>query len=187
MGQLTEGDVAMVEGEIIRDSPLKMAASMVGAAVVGVPLGGALVWAWWINLDLGGRQISWYGALIGAGLFAVGAFCLLAAPFVFFMREQLVLGKDCFQIVGGKDKVTHQFPYRNIARLEVFRNHSGPDFVTDFIGIELVNPEDAQTLCTAWKTNHELYGWHYRLAEGSWADPLEKIRDRIAKRVPTQG
>ena len=85
---------------------------------------------------------------------------------------------------AGEDKVIDQFPYRNIARIEVVRNHEGRDFARDFIGIILVNPNDADTLCPAAETIMKLHGWHYRITKGARAMPLEQLHDLIRKRLP---
>jgi hypothetical protein len=159
---------------------------MLAIAVVGIPVGGALVRAWWTELDIGDRSISWYGALLGALGFGGGIVCFLGSPLVFFIREHIVFGKEFLQITNGKGTVTHQFPYRNIASVQVLRNQTqeGNNFVRDYIAIELVDPEDAQTRCPPWETNKKSFGCHYRILDGTWTDPLEKMCDRIAKRLP---
>ena len=93
-----------VEGQVVRDSLLHM----LGAALLGVfvlaPLGAALVWAWWTEFSLLNRQISGYGAFLGAFLVAAGVLGVVAFVIGIFRRESLILGTDCLQVVPGRTR-----------------------------------------------------------------------------------
>ena len=150
--------------------------------VVG-PLGCGLVLAWWKEWSFAGHQISWYGAIIGVVLF--GFFLLTPLIIVkMFRRETLVVGKECFQVIVGADKVTQQIPYSNIAKIRLLRNHQGADFVRDFIGIVFADPEDPATLCPAAETVMKLHGWHCRIQTGLRPVPLEQLYELIRKELP---
>lgn len=173
----------LVEGETIRDSLLKMLGFVLLGVFVLAPLGGGMVYAWWNNLTLGDRGISWYGALFGAVMLLIGILMPLVFLLTILNRRRLIFGKSCLQLVTGSEKVTEQFPYVNIAKAELFRNHESKDFITDFIGIELRDAHNPDTLCPASDKSMDLHGWHYRLTDESWNLPLEQIYEKMKKRM----
>jgi hypothetical protein len=167
-----------VEGEIVRDRPLKTLGFCLLTIFVLAPAGAGLVWAWWTELSLGDRRISWYGAVIGAGLVLGGILAIPLSVLCFIRRQRLIFGKDCFQNVRG-EKVTIQIPYANIARVEM----DEAEFTGKFVGIDLHDPNDSQTLCPGAMITKNGFGWHYKITDDSWTMPLTQIRSQIIKRL----
>jgi hypothetical protein len=172
-----------VDGRKFPESLLSILGLLLLNVFVLGPLGCGLVLAWWYGWSFADRQISWYGAIIGLALFG----CFLLTPLLIlkmFRRETLIVGKECFQVVVGADKVTQQIPYANIAKIRMLTNHQGADFVRDFIGIALVDTEDPATLCPAAETVMKLHGWHSRIQTGLRPVPLEQLYELIRKELP---
>lgn len=169
-----------VEGEIVRDSPLKKFALCLLAIFVLAPLGAGMAWAWWIEASFLNRQISWYGALIGI-LLVLGGICAVPISFLcFFRRNQIAFGKDCLQILRG-EKVTVQIPYQNIAQVGL----DEAEVKGKFIGIDVRDLNEPRTLCPAAEVTKNGFGWHYALDDEPWTMPLAKIHDEILKRLPS--
>jgi hypothetical protein len=167
-----------VEGEIIRDSPLKTLALCLLAIFVFAPFGAGLIWAWWIEVSFHDKQISWYGALIGAVL-VFGGICAIPVSFLcFIQRNRLIFGKDYLQLVSG-EKVTIQIPYRNIAQVGM----GEAEVKGKFIGIELRDLSESQTLCPGAEATKSGFGWHYALADESWTKSLAEIHNQITERL----
>jgi hypothetical protein len=172
-----------VEGRKFPESLLIIAGEvLLGIFVLG-PLGVILVLAWWYEWPLGTQRIALPGAMIGAVLAVLGLLSPLLLAKI-FRRETIIVGKDCFQVVLGADKVTRQIPYRNIAQIRLIRSHERTDSASNFIGIVLANIEDLSTLCAQAETNMKAHGWHYRLQTGHRAVPLEQLYELIVKRMP---
>ena len=183
MNEPAAAQIRPVDGRKFPESLVHLLGFLLLNVFVLGPLGCGLVLAWWNGWSLGSLQISWYGAIIGLMLFG----CFLLTPVFIvkiFRRETLVVGKECFQVVVGADKVTQQIPYANIAKIRLLRNQESADFVKDFIGIVLVDPEDEETLCPAAETVMKLHGWHSRIQTGFRPVPLEQLYDLIRKELP---
>ena len=171
-----------VEGRQFTESLVIIACTILAGVFVLIPIGVALMLAWWNQWSFAGRVISWYGALIG--LVAAGLGLLSPALLVkFFHREKFIIGKDYFQVVNGA-KVTTQIPYSNIAKISTVRNYEGQDLVRDFVGIVLANPEDAATLCPQADTIMKLHGWHHRIDVGLHSVPLDQLNELISQQIP---
>jgi len=108
--------ITAVDGEKIPDSFIRIFITFVGGFFLMVPLGGGLVWAWWTEFSFAGRQISWWGALIGVVLFLLGVLCLPTFFYALFHRRHIILGEDRLQVVVGQQKVDEQIPFKNITR-----------------------------------------------------------------------
>jgi hypothetical protein len=167
-----------IEGEVVHDSLFRIFKLFLLALVL-IPVGGALVWAWWTDFALGDRRVSWWGAGLGAFLFLAGILGVPVSIVMAFLRTRLIIGQRCFQVVVGKERVTHQLPYKNIARFEFIQDPNG-----NFIGIDLDDIQDADTLNPDSETNKKWSGWHYKLTDENWSEPMPKIYERIAKRLP---
>ena len=163
-----------VEGEIVRDSPLKTLALCLLAIFVLAPIGAGLVWAWWTGASLLKWQVTWYGALIGAVLVAGGLLAVPVSFLCFIRRNRLIIGKTCLQVVRV-EKVTIQIPYKNITRIGLGQ----ADVIGKYVGIDLRDPNDAETLCPGAATRKDGFGWHYTLSDESWTVPLTHIHDLI--------
>ena len=179
------GIITAVDGEEIHDSFTRILITCIGVFFLGVPLGGVLLLGWWgkgFSIDQHHVSHLLHG-LYGVVLFLSGWSGLLGFFFSLFRRKHLIISEDCLQIVVGKQKVVEQIPFQNIAQIKLIKNKEGWALVKDFIGIALINVEDPETLCPGAKTNLDLYGWHYRLADDMWRMPLEQIYDRLQKRL----
>jgi hypothetical protein len=130
-------------------------------------------------LNLFNRQITWIGATGAAICLVLGIFIIPMMIRNMFRRSRLIFGKDCFQCVVGEGMVTHQFPYSNIARIEHVHKPN-----ENFIGIDLREITDPNTLNPRPEATKAFGGWHYRLTSDTWVEPLDKIHDRIRKRIP---
>jgi hypothetical protein len=169
-----------VEGETIQDSPLKTLSLCLLAIFVLAPVGGGVVWAWWTGYSFLDRQIAWYGAFLGAVFVLGGIMAVPVSVLCFFRRNQLILGKECLQIVRG-GTVTIQIPYQNIARIEM----AEAEVYGKFIGIDLREPKESGTVCPGAEATKNGFGWHYALSDESWTVPLGTIHERIVKRLPS--
>ena len=169
-----------VEGRIVRDSPLKTLTLCLLAIFVLAPLGVGLVWAWWMDVSLLSMRVSWYGVFIGVVLVLGGICAVPASVLCFFRRSQLIFGKDRLQMVRG-EKVAVQIPYQNIAQVAL----DEVEVVGKYIGIDLRDLNESQTLCPDAEATKNSLGWHYALRDESWTMPLIQIRDQIVKRLPS--
>jgi hypothetical protein len=143
-----------------------------------VPIGAGLFWAWWTEATLLDRRISALGGIFGAVGCLIGA---LGAPIMIlglFRRSRLILGRECFQLVNGERSVRFQVPYANIARMEFVQESD-----TKYIGIDLRDVRDPNTLVDSPESVKKLSGWHFKLADTHWAEPLAKICDRIEEHL----
>src|SRR5215831_18482952 len=166
-----------VEGEVIHDSLLKILGTILFMIFL-IPLGGSLVWAWWTGAVLLDRRISWYGALLGAIGFLAG---IVLVPFMIigmFRRSRLIFGSECLQFVNGEKTVRFQVPYANIARMQLVTEQNGK-----FIGIDLHDTRDPKTLVDNPEAVKKASGWHYKLADTHWAEPIGKICDRLEEHL----
>lgn len=179
MADNLEKQLRPVEGEIVRDSPLKTLALCLLAIFVLAPLGAAMVWAWWVEASFVNKQISWYGALIGVVLVLGGICAVPVSVFAFFRRNQLIFGKDFLQLVRG-EKVAVQIPYQNIAQVGL----DDAEVKGKFLGIDLRDLNESQTLCPVPEITKNSFGWHYTLDDESWTVPLAKIHEEIVRRLP---
>ena len=157
-------DVAPVSGRVVSISGSKLLVCIALLCLAFI-LGVVNIWAWWTETDLplplfGGRNRN-VAAITGAFMVVIAALFLPIAIFYSFAREKLILGSDRLQIVYS-DKVSAQIPYRNIARIAI-----ADDEGVAFLGIDLKDPDDADTLVEAWdfKEQKKDSGWHYRLTD----------------------
>ncbi len=145
--------------------------------------GAGLVWAWWTDLSFADRRISIGGAVFGAALLLLPIVGVPVVAFSVFRRTNLILGDGCLQRVVGNTRVTLQIPYSNIARIEFLRKSQHDKLDEDSIGIDLHDIDDPMTLCSGLR-NSKIFGVGISfLTQMTFAMPLEKICDRIQKRV----
>lgn len=180
MAENREIHLPRIEGEIVRDSPLKTLGLCLMAIFLLAPLGVGLVWAWWTGFSFLDRQVSWYGAVIGAVLVLGGILAVPVAVLCFFRRNQLILGEQYLQLVRGEN-VTIQIPYRNVAQIEL----DEAEVKGKYIGIDLFDLNESGTLCPGAEITKKGFGWHYTLTDESWTVPLNEIHERIRNRLPS--
>ncbi len=177
-----DGSFQTVDGRVIRDSVLILITWGVLALFVLAPLGSIVTGAWWNGWTFGNRQISWYGALLGAILAVIG---ILGGPAILiriFRRESLIVGKNCLQSVVGGERVTVQIPYANIAKIELVRDQGGAH-AENFIGVMLADTQDAATLCPAAEATMRALGWHHKIPKGFRPMPLEQLYELIVQQM----
>ena len=166
-----------VEGKVIHDSLLRILGTILFMIVL-IPVGAALVWAWWTGASLLGRGISGFGASLGALVFLIGVVMVPLMILGMFRRSRLVFGSECFQLVNGEKAVRFQVPYSNIARMQLVNESHGK-----FIGIDLHDPQDPKTLVDGPEAVKKASGWHFKLADTHWAEPMAKICDRLEEHL----
>jgi hypothetical protein len=106
---------------------------------------------------------------------------LLGALFLslmFLIRQRLILGEACFQHATDKGRIFAQIPYRNIARMELGQEEAGK-----FIGIDLRDTQDPDTLSKEAEKKKQSSGWHFKIDSLSWRIPMDEIYSRIKSRV----
>jgi hypothetical protein len=166
-----------VEGEYIDLSVMKIL-GLILFALVALSVGVWIIWAWWAGDVWGSLSFTPGGAFLGA-FFAVTG--LLGTPtfiFMLFNGPRLILGKDCLQEATVRGRVLFQIPYRNIARMELFHTKD-----KKFIGIDLHDPKDPETLLNYAAWGKKVTGWHYTIVTAAWQVPLEQIHDRLQTRL----
>ena len=174
-----------VEGDVIPRSTGKMTAAIAGLVVLTL-FGIFLIWAYFTGfaLPLPGAsiQLNWLGGAVGFAAAIIGPLLTFAFAVMLALKERIVLGSDRLQRLqrlGKADKVTTQIPYRNIGNLAC-----DTDEGARFLGIELIDVDDADTFDTASNFAREksTYGWHFRIFGGYQKD-LQTIHDMLAKRL----
>lgn len=177
MNQAQNRDFRPIEGEIIGQSVLKLVGLFV-FSLLALPAGIWAVWVWWTGATLLGYSLNWWGAALGAVFVLIGLFGMPTFLLSIFRRQCLILGEDRLQLATEKGSVFTQIPYRNIARMELIREDTGK-----YIGIDLHDTEDADTLNKDAGTTKKWSGWHYKLGDDSWTMPIEEIHARLKSRV----
>jgi hypothetical protein len=138
-------------------------------AMLFFPVGCFLVWAK-IRTEFygpgpGGREITWYGLLLGI----VG---VVGAPIMVYqlarslwVRRRLVIGADRLQILecrGSDDLVVMQIPFANIMNVQY-------DVTTTErrVAIDLLDPDDAESYGDGadFRVNANILGRHYCITE----------------------
>jgi hypothetical protein len=162
-----------IEGEEIHDS-LLIQLGLLLFAIVLIFGDGFTAWAWWTEASFLGHVFTAKAGVLSAVLCSVGIVCVPLFIMAMLAGHRLILGTDCLQEVFGKSRVTAQVPYRNVAKMELIQNPKGESF----IGIDLLDPDDAATYCGA-QTNKSHYGWHYVLKKGALKMPLQQVYDHL--------
>ena len=168
-----------VEGEVIPDSVWRILGTILFMIVLGL-VGAGLVWAWWTDATLLDRRISGYGATLGAVGALIGIVGVQFMILGMFRRSRLIFGSECFQLVNGEKAVRFQVPYANIAGLHLVNESTGK-----FIGIDLHDARDPQTLVDSPEAVKKASGWHFKLADTHWSEPMAKICDRLEEHLPS--
>jgi hypothetical protein len=167
-----------VDGDIIGQSSVRKL-WLIGVCLLLIPVGGVIAWAWWTEFTLGEKRLNAYAGSVGVFMFVAGIVGVPVGILTLFMRTRLIFGQDRLQRVQGEKRVTLQIPYKNIARMQ----QDTDEVIGKFIGIDLHDPDDPETLNVGTDKTRELLGWHYRLVDDSWAIPLEEIRARLGSRI----
>jgi hypothetical protein len=177
LDQASDNRFQPVEGEIIDQSAIKLLGVFFFAVLFHV-LGDFVVWAWWTEASLLGFSITWWGGCIGALAAALGLVGVLFLPLMVLIRQRLILGEDYLQHATDKGRILAQIPYRNVARMELSQEEAGK-----FIGIDLRDTQDADTLNKEAEKKKQLSGWHYKIDSLSWRIAMEEIYRRLNSRV----
>jgi hypothetical protein len=165
-----------VKGQIIGVSPLAMIGMMVVCTVIFlVCLGLLVLWLFDQTFGIGALIVSLLGLLFGSAGVAGGLWRL-------GIKERLIFGKDCFQIVQrvrGEDEVTTQIPYANMSTIQVSRGNQGT-----YIGIDLADLEEANTYQKDdnFSTIKNVRGFHCVIDPG-YTEALETIYGMLASRL----
>jgi hypothetical protein len=153
-----------VPGHVIGISTLKMVVMMVVCTVLFF-VGMALVVAWSV------REGMSVWALI------MGIFMLLVCPAAVGMgiyrlriKERLILGADCFQVVHrvrGEDEVVTQIPYANVTKITLETGEQ-----SNYVGIDLAEPDEPKTYDRrdSFQSTKSVRGCHYVIDEGFTED-----------------
>jgi hypothetical protein len=167
-----------VEGDVVETSLLKTLGTLV-MFILFIPVGAWAAWAWWTEASLLGYKFT---PIVGLGgvLFALlGLVGVPATIALMFRKPRLIVGEDRLQHVTKQGRVLTQIPYRNIERVELTR---GPE-KEKFIGIDLKDPSDPETLNTDSEKTKRWTGWHHRITKSGWLLPLEQIHDLLQRRL----
>ena len=170
-----------VNGIVIPRSQVKTLGLIV-LAVLFFPVGCFLVWAK-VQTELfgpssGGREITWYGLLLGI-LGVVGApIMVYQLARSLWVQRRLIIGSDRIQIVeslDGADVVVFQIPFANIALVEYEVT------ATDRrVAIDLNNPDDPESFAedVSFRAIANSLGRHYCITE-AFQDGPDEIADEI--------
>lgn len=135
-------------------------------------------WASWtdtpIPLPLVGELIQRWGWITGAFMAVVSGLFMILFILSLFSDEKLIIAPDRLQVVFN-GKVHAQIPFRNIARFALVHEED-----LDFLGIDLLNPSDADTFATNWDFdgNKSQDGWHFFLF-AAYERELDEIRQTL--------
>jgi hypothetical protein len=173
-------NVVPVSGQVIPVSGFKLFAG-IALLCLALVLGIVALWAWWTGTDLPlpllGERNRNTGAITGAFMVVIAALFLPIAILYACAREKLILATDRLQIVQN-GKVCVQIPSRNIARIAM-----DDDEGAAFLGIDLKDPDDADTFAEGWDFKESKgAGWHYRLTD-FYQLRLAEIRALIVERM----
>jgi hypothetical protein len=176
---------APVPGEVIPKSN-GMVLGMIAFLLTMLAGGLVVAWAWWTEtaLPIYGR-ISMPGGFGGLLAASIAAVVIPMAVLYLFSGERLVIAEDRLQVLhkaSGGDEVASQIPYRNIAKIAM-----GDDEGSKFIGIDLHDPDDADTFTYGCNFRDEKNGngWHYRIP-GVFQRSLDAIYQMILDRLHAQ-
>jgi hypothetical protein len=186
---MSDREVQSESGEIIPVCA-KKALQLIGPALFVIPVGVVLAWLWASDttIPLINKQVTWWGALIGACSAVAG---ILVPPIILWQwlvrKERLVIGAEYIQVViakGGRDVVKQQIAFTNIESATLQKH-----FEQTVIGIRLrdVNAPDLVPSGGEALTKFERdFGFHVCL-EDSYQVPAEEIRRRIEKAAVAGG
>jgi hypothetical protein len=173
-------NVVPVSGQVILVSSFKL---VVGIALLCLALvvGIVAIWGWWtgtnLPLPLLGERNRNTGAVTGAFMVIIATLFLPITVLYAIAREKLIVATDRLQIVQN-GKVCVQIPCRNIACIAI-----GNDEGLAFLGIDLKDPDDAETFAEGWDFKESKgSGWHYRLTD-FYQRRLDEIRALIVERM----
>jgi hypothetical protein len=145
-------------------------------SLIALPLGGAMVWAWWTGWTFGGQRLNLAGGGLGALACFAGAMSMPRGIRNLSKRRELIFGSDRLQIVEDGEKVELQVPYKNILHAGLGEDRHG-SYTSRYIGVKLVDQDDPDTLNA--RGRGTAAGWDCRLIGNSWAETLEQICERL--------
>lgn len=174
-----------VSGDVISRSTVKMIVGIVGAAIMllaAVLVALAYFTGFALPIPGGSVTINWLGGALACVGALVIPLVILGLGFMLITKERIVLASDRMQRLqrlGGADKVRLQIPYRNIAGCDSVKEEG-----VRFIGIDLLDPDDAETFnadsnFAREKTN---YGWHFRI-QGGYREDVRTIHQMLAGKL----
>ena len=180
---VTGRELQPVQGEVIPVSA-KKAIWLIGLAVVFIPVGVGLAWLWVSDttIPLINRQVTWWGAFIGAVGAAAG---ILLPPIVLWQwlvrKERLVIGTEYLQVVvskSGTDVVKRQIALKNIEST-VPKKH----FEQTVVAIQLRNVDAPDLVPPGGDTLRKFkqdFGFHVYLGD-NYQVSVEELCRRIEK------
>lgn len=177
MTSMRQATFRPVQGETIGTSAGKLLGGLL-IALVFVPLGAWLTWAWWTEASWLGLQLTSAAGLGGVAVLLMGLVGVPACILLLFVQGRLVLGDDRLQYVTRQGRVVTQVPYHNIQRMELT---GAPD--DRFIGIDLKDLADPETLNVGGESLKSYVGWHYQITQSGWLVPLEEVYQQFQQRI----
>lgn len=165
-----------VEGYTIAVSTLAMVAMMTVSAILFVA-GVALIVAYFAQADF-----SIWALILGVAMFVIGPAGVGVGIHQLRVKERLILGSDCFQVIHqiqGADEVITQIPYANIATITFERGTQ-----RNYVGIDLVelNEPNTHDSKNRFETNKSVRSFHWIIDPG-YTEGLETIYEMLRERV----
>ena len=162
-----------VSGYVISVSTLAIVGMMVTCSILGLAGVGLMV-GWFV------AGLSIWALIAGILMAVIGPLAVAMGIYRLKVKERLIVGEDCFQIVHrvlDKDEVITQIPYANMASIKFERGQN------NYVGIDVdeLNEPNTYQKNNDFESTKSVRSFHCVIDPG-FTETLETIYDMIAER-----